>query len=319
MTASAAALGQALEPVIPIAVTITAGAWFARRKIIDAATSSRILSEIAFRLAIPAYLFHKLYLTDLRQVFDLRSLSVYAAVALLGAAAIGVWAWRRGIGARGVALRIMASCQVNTAYFAIPVLVLLFGTAAPIFPVLLLQVLVLTVVVLAIMESAPGSDDTETSPLRRILGAVGRSLTTPVVLACVAGVALNAVHCPIPATALESLSFLGEPASFVALLGLGVHLGDNRVRWRDASTDENALVAFKCLAFPLLVWTAMNLAGVPDPWRSYLVLIAAMPAPQNVFIFAQTYDSDIDFAAAAVLKSTVASLCLLPVWQLLVT
>ena len=48
------------------------------------------------------------------------------------------------------------------------------------------------------------------------------------------------------------------------------------------------------------------------------MLIAAMPAPQNLFTFAQAYDTDVDLAAAVVVKSTVLALGLLPLWRLLV-
>ncbi|WP_433717185.1 AEC family transporter (plasmid) [Nocardia sp. CA-084685] len=314
-----AVVGEVLGPVTPIVLIFTAGAYFARRKII-AASDSRVLSEFAFRLAIPAYLLGKLYVSDLRQLFDPASLTVYAITALVAAAAIGIWSRLvHHTSIRGVALRIMAGVQVNTAYFAIPVLVLVFGDAAPIFPILLFQVLVLTVVVITIMEAAPNDDDLDRSPGQRITRGVWRSLTTPVVLACLTGVVLNALHVPIPGLMLTSLSFVGDAASPVALFALGLYVGGTGLRWRGASTDENSLVAFKCIGFPLLMWGALQITGIPDPWRGYLILIAAMPAPQNLFTFAQTYDTDVDLAASAVLKSTLLSLCLLPIWQLLIS
>ncbi|MFE9319992.1 AEC family transporter [Nocardia sp. NPDC052278] len=309
-------VGEVFGPVTPVVLVFTAGMIFARRKII-AASDSRVLSEFAFRLAIPAYLLGKLYLSDLRQLFDPASLAVYATTALVAAAAVGIWSrLLHHTSIRGVALRIVAGVQVNTAYFAIPILVLVFGDAAPIFPILLFQVLVLTVVVITIMEAAPDDDDPDRSPGQRITRGVGRSLTTPVVPACLTGVLLNALHCPLPPVLLTSLSFVGDAASPVALFALGLYVGGTGLRWRGATADENTLVAFKCVGFPMLMWGALQMTGIPDPWRGYLILIAAMPAPQNLFTFAQTYDVDIDLAASAVLKSTIVSLCLLPIWQL---
>lgn len=40
-----------------------------------------------------------------------------------------------------------------------------------------------------------------------------------------------------------------------------------------------------------------------------------MPAPQNLFIFAQRYDVGVDMSASLVIKSSVAALFLLPLWM----
>lgn len=315
MIASAATV---LGPVVPIAVLVLAGVYFARRKII-AATDSRVLSGFAFEIAIPAYLFANLLTSDLRHVFDVSSLLVYAATTLVAAAAVAARARiMHGLNAGGVALRIMAAVQVNTAYVAIPVLVVAFGTAAPIFPVLLFQVLVLTVVIIAILEASthPSHEPHKVPTRQRVTVSIRRSVTTPLVLACLAGITLNAVRAPIPDMVLQTLQFIGAAASPVAVFALGLHLGGADLRWRGATPDENTLVVLKCVAFPALMWATTALVGVPDPWSGYLILIAAMPAPQNLFTFAQNYDTDVDLAASVVLKSTGLSLCLLPIWQL---
>ncbi|MET9288339.1 AEC family transporter [Nocardia beijingensis] len=308
---------EAAASVMPIVAVFMGGVVFARRKIISAADSS-VLSEFVFRLAVPAYLFGALYSADLAVLFEPHSLSVYAATALFAAALVAAWArlvHRADV--RGAALRIMASVQVNSAYFAIPVLMLFFGDATPIFPVLLFQVLVFTMLAVAVMEATTAGSASEPAWRRVTLGA-GRSLLTPVVVACLAAVTLNATTVPVPAVIRRSCDFAGAAAAPVALFALGLYLGGAGLRWRGATADENALVVVKCVLFPLLMWAAMQLAGVPDPWRGSMVLIAAMPAPQNLFTIAQAYDTDVDLAAAAVVKSTILALCLLPVWQLLV-
>ncbi|WP_280427028.1 hypothetical protein [Nocardia brasiliensis] len=142
---------------------------------------------------------------------------------------VGFWSRRvTGADSRGIALRIMAGVQVNTTYFAIPVFVLLFGDAAPIFPIILLQVCVLTVVVIAVMEFGAGQEDP--GGQRPIAAAV---------------------------------------------------------------------------------------RGIRAAWLTYSVLIAAMPSPQNLFIFAQRYETDIDLAASIVAKTSLVALLLLPGWLLL--
>lgn len=307
-----------LTKLAPVALVFAAGVVFARRKIIDAATS-KSFSEFAFRFAIPAYLLGSLYTADLHRVFNPRALSAYTLTAVAAAALVAAVARARGHRARETALRIMAACQVNTAYVAIPVFTMLWADVSPIFPVILLQVCVLTTVVIAIMESAPTDADPLPGTRGGVVAGVRRglwaALTTPVVLACWAGIAANLTKVPVPHCGLDALSMAGAAASPVALFALGLHLGGTGLRWRGATADEYWLVGFKCVGFPLLAWAIAHFVfHLTGPWLAYMVVLAAMPAPQNLFIFAQTYDVDVDLAASAVVKTTLISLILVPVW-----
>ncbi|WP_245717153.1 AEC family transporter [Nocardia jejuensis] len=300
----------------PIVFVFAAGVYFARRGIIDASVS-KAFSEFAFRFAIPAYLLVSLYRADLRRVFDVPALAAYTVTAAVGAIIVGGVACAGGRSARQGALRIMAACQVNTAYVAIPVFTLLFNDVTPIFPVVLLQVCVLTTVVITIMETAPAGADTAAGGVWR---AVSAALTTPVVVACWAGIAANIADLPAPQWMVDSLSMAGTAASPVALFALGLHTGGTGMRLRSADSDEYWLIGVKCLGFPLLAYALARFGfHLTAPWLGYMVMIAAMPSPQNLFILAQAYDVDVDLAAAVVVKSTVLALLLLPVWATLIS
>jgi predicted permease len=318
MTDALAALGK----LVPVALAFGAGAVFARRKVIQA-QDSRIFSDFAFLFAIPCYLFGNIYASDLRVLFDWRAIGGYAATAALATVVVGVTARRFGRSSRSVALRIMAGVQVNTAYFAVPVFVMLFGHAAPIFPILLLQVCLLTVVIISIMEF-DGAEPEEvlaegTAPTggraTKLGRAVWASLNTPVVLACNLGIVLNLLSVRMPGPVLDGFAFVGDAAAPVALFALGLHLGGNGIAVRATTREEVALIGFKCVVFPLAVFALCGwVFGVGHPWLDYLVLIAAMPAPQNLFIFAQRYRVDEELSASLVVKSSVVTLILLPVW-----
>ncbi|MEV6773800.1 AEC family transporter [Nocardia sp. NPDC051030] len=304
----------------PVVFLFAAGVVFARRRIIDASVS-RAFSEFAFRFAIPAYLAGSLYTADLQSIFNLPALAAYTTTAVVTAGAVAcVGRWRGG-GPREIALRIMAACQVNTAYVALPVFALLFNDVSPIFPVILLQVCVLTTVVIAVMEYTP-SDPTDLDI--PVGGGIRRglivALTTPLVLACWAGIAANIAKVRVPQSILNCLTMAGAAASPVALFALGLHLGGTGLRLRSADRDEYWLIGFKCVGFPLL---ALSIAHwgfrIGGPWLAYIVMIAAMPSPQNLFIFAQTYDTDVDLAASVVVKTTVLALVLLPIWAVVIT
>ncbi|WP_109525808.1 MULTISPECIES: AEC family transporter [Nocardia] len=309
-----------LTRLLPVAGLVVSGWWLARRKII-ASELSKPLCDLAFLLLIPAYLFPKLYGSDLGRLFDLTAIGAYAAVAITGMVIVATLCLRRAeLGPADTALRMMAACQVNTAYFAIPVFVQLFGDAAPIFPILILQVCLLTVVVLTVLEFARTDHETRRNPAVTVTRSVGAALATPVVVACVAAIVANLASWPVPESVLSGLSFAGDAASPVALIALGLHLGGSTLRLRGATPDENAVIVFKCAILPSMVYGVTEyVVHVDDPWPAYLTMLAAMPTPQNVFVLAGRYNVGLDFAGSVVVKTTVVALVLLPVWTLLVT
>ncbi|MEU9716471.1 AEC family transporter [Streptomyces sp. NPDC047976] len=308
---------DALEKLAPVVLAFGCGVVLARRKVVPA-ESSKVFADYAFLFAVPCFLFGNIYRSDLGALFNWRAIGGYAAAACAAAALIGVLAWVLGVrDPRGVALRIMAAVQVNTAYFAVPVFIMLFGNAAPIFPVLLFQVCVLSLIIISIMEL--GRPDRVGSPARRLGSAVAASLTTPVVIACNAGILLNLLPVTVPGVLLDSFTFVGDSASPVALFALGLHLGGSGIKIRGTTMEEVWITGFKCVALPLITYSVCRFVfGVEGEWLSYLVLIAAMPAPQNLFIFAQRYDVGVDMSASLVIKSSVVALLLLPLWTQLV-
>lgn len=231
----------ALEKLVPVVLAFGCGVLLARRKVVPA-DSSRVFVDYAFLFAVPCYLFGNIYGSDLGALFDWRAILGYATTAALAVLTIGVLA---GLGGqrdpRAIALRIMAGVQVNTAYFAVPVFITLFGNAAPIFPVLLFQVCVLTLVIISIMElGRPVRDAGQGSGPRLLLRAVGASLVTPVVLACNAGILLNLLSLHVPKPLLDGFSFVGDSASPVALFALGLHLGGSGLRARHDPGGDRA-------------------------------------------------------------------------------
>lgn len=304
----------ALEKLVPVLLAFGGGVLLARRKIVPA-EASKVFADYAFLFAVPCYLFGNIYASDLAALFDWQAIGGYAAAAALAVAAVVAAAVAHGLREpREVALRVMAGVQVNTAYFAVPVFITVFGTAAPIFPILLFQVCVLSLVVIALMELGRAGPSGG-SPRRRLARALGASLATPLVLACNAGILLNLLSVHVPEVALDGAAFVGDSASPVALFALGLHHGGLGLDLRGTTREEMALIAFKCLAFPLLTWAVCGaLFGVRGEWLSYLVLISAMPTPQNLFVFAQRYDVGVDLSASIVIKTSLVSLLLLPFW-----
>jgi malonate transporter and related proteins len=304
---------EAFGKLFPVALIFIAGIFFAKRNLI-AANNSKAFADFAFLLAIPCYLFRNIYRSDLHTLFNWQAMLAYAVSAAICVLLVGFLAFRTtGGNARRIALNLMAGIQVNTAYFAIPVFIMLFGNATPIFPVLLFQVCTLSVVVIAIMEF--GIADQDKGWLAKLATSVWASLNTPMVIACIVAIIFNLVSLKVPHIILDSFGFIGDSASPIALFALGLHLGGSKNLMKKTNSEEVGLLIFKSAIFPLVTLLICKYVFAIDKvWLSYLVLIAAMPTPQNLFVFAQRYNVAVDMAASIVVKSSIVALLLLPIW-----
>eukprot|EP01035_Chromulina_nebulosa_P057375 gene57375-78609_t len=107
----------------------------------------------------------------------------------------------------------------------------------------------------------------------------------------------------------------GGPSAVLpaALFGLGGALNEYKLSesWLQASIMSLfKLVIHPAIAYALMVWVL----HVPLEYARYAVLLAAMPAGINVYVFATYYDRAVNVATNVVLISTVASMVTITGW-----
>ena len=115
----------------------------------------------------------------------------------------------------------------------------------------------------------------------------------------------NVPFAPVPIFISRMLELLGVAGPGCALVALGISLAQYRLRggWRDVLL----LVTLKNLVCPLAVWGLGLAFGVEQLWLASAVLMAAMPAGINAFIFASQYDIRQDTVAKTIVISTLSS------------
>ena len=99
----------------------------------------------------------------------------------------------------------------------------------------------------------------------------------------------------------------------VSLFGLGGALNEYRISesWVQASINS----VFKLMIHPTIAYVLMvPVLHVPVEMARYAVLLAAMPAGINVYVFATYYDRAVNVAANVVLISTLASVATITFW-----
>jgi predicted permease len=99
----------------------------------------------------------------------------------------------------------------------------------------------------------------------------------------------------------------------VALFGLGGAL--NEYRLADNWPQALAMSALKLVLQPLIAWVLMvPLLRVEPEIARYGVVLAAMPAGINVYVFATYYNRAVNVATNTILISTVLSVLTVSGW-----
>ncbi|WP_449243302.1 AEC family transporter [Desulfovibrio sp.] len=140
------------------------------------------------------------------------------------------------------------------------------------------------------------------------LGVLRELARNPLILACLAGVALNAVGQRLPFGLSDILTILGRGALPLGLLAVGAGL-----RFQGARPWPLGLACLLHLALlPLLAAGACALLGAAPESRLVVVIFTAVPAAASSYILARQMGGDADLMAAVITAETAASALTLP-------
>ncbi|MFD0057642.1 AEC family transporter [Streptomyces sp. NPDC005047] len=261
-----------------------------------------VLTKLAFHVASPALLFTTLATADLSVVFSSRLLvTALSTVAVAGVfVAVGV-ARRWGVGRTTIGA--LCSGYVNSGNLGIPIAVYVLGDASLVAPVLLFQLVLVTPVAVTILDLSGGGGE---GPLwRRLL----TPLRNPIALGSLAGVAVAATGLRVPAPVMDPLTLIGNMSVPAVLLAFGISLCGSTMPMRGADREPVLLaVALKAFGQPAVAWAlASGVFGLRGAQLLDVVVTSALPAAQNLYTYASTYEVGERLARDAILVSTVVS------------
>ncbi len=185
----------------------------------------------------------------------------------------------------------------NSGNMGIPILVLAFGEAA-------LPAAVVLFVVEMLLHFTVGIYmlDPHTSIIRR--------LRLPVIMASIAGLAVNFGGVPMPQWLLETLNMLGGVCIPLMLFTLGVRMLD--VDFSDWKLG--ILGAIACPASGLiLAWPMIAILDLPGLQVAALWVFAAMPSAVLNYMLAEQYQQEPEKVASLVLISNLGSIVVMPI------
>ena len=200
----------------------------------------------------------------------------------------------------------------NTVLIGIPVITRAYGTTAlpTVFSIIAFHAPTLITLGMLVMELVRRDG----APLHKsLIVAAVRIVQNPLLWGVVIGAAGNLSGIRVPEAGTAFLTMMSAAVLPASLFGLGGALNEYRLSesWLQATImSVFQLIIHPAIAYVLMIWVF----HVPMEYARYGILLAAMPAGINVYVFATYYDRAVNVATNVVLISTVASILTITGW-----
>lgn len=301
-----------LNVIIPVFALMGTG-YLAVRYRLYPAEGVKGLVAFVNNFATPCLLFQAMTKADFSTAFNFTIIIPYyigALCCLLGGALVSA----KLFGSRpGESVSAGFSAMfTNTVMVGIPVLQRAYGDAAMpvVFSIIAFHAPALITIAMLVMELVRRDG----APIAQALSRAGlRIVQNPLLWGVALGLLFNLSGLPMPEPADAFLTMMAGAVLPTALFGLGGALNAYRLQenWRQSAV----MSGFKLIVQPLIAYILMvPILRVDPAIARYGVLLAAMPAGINVYVFATYYNRAVNVASNTVLISTLASVLTISVW-----
>lgn len=145
-----------------------------------------------------------------------------------------------------------------------------------------------------------------------------KKILTPPLIAFAIAVAVIIAGIRLPSFLADSLKYMGNLSTPVSMLYLGIIIHSIGIKGIKFDKEMIALMAGRFVITPVLVFLFLSFIPVPDIMKKVFIIQSAMPVLTQSAILAHAYDSDHEFATAAVTVTTAASLIFIPFYMLII-
>jgi malonate transporter len=208
-----------------------------------------------------------------------------------------------------------AAMFTNTVLIGIPILQRAYGDAAlqVAFSIIAFHASIFITVGMITMELVRRDG----APLHQAMATAAiRIVSNPLLWGIAFGVAANLLDITLIEPVEAFFGFMSAAVVPVALFGLGGAL--NEYKLVDNWSQALAMSLLKLVAQPAIAWFIMvPVLHVDHEHARYAVVLAAMPAGINVYVFATYYNRAVNVATNVILISTVLSVITVSGWLLL--
>ncbi|WP_430647356.1 AEC family transporter [Agromyces sp. GXS1127] len=284
-----------------IALAVVVG-WIAARTGVLGPNARPVLARLNFNVLSPFLLFSVLSTSDVHALFSalLPVSAIAAASVMLVFGAISLLVLRRGVARTTIGA--LASGYVNGNNIGIPIALYLLGNAAYSAPIVLLQLLLFAPVALAVLGATV---EGRTS----VRGILRSTFTNPIIIGSLLGVLVSVSGLELPPIIQDPVHLIGQAAVPLMLIAYGISLHGKRLLEPGTGLRDVVIAAtLKLAIMPVIAWTVGAFVFGLDGQDLYAVtVLAALPTAQNVFNFAQRYETAEVVARDTVFVTTVGS------------
>lgn len=264
-----------------------------------------VLGKMAFWITGPAVMLDILAKADLKAVLS-APLLIAAVSASAAWIALFVWFRLRGHRANVATIGALSGSYANVGNLGLPFATFVLGSPAYLVAPMVFQFVVMQPLTVVLMDLTA---DTGARTARSTLRSVGQVFLNPMIWGTALGLVLSLTRTPLPELLAQPVHILGQGHVAVLLIGFGISLVGARLFGEsEGRADIFAATATKLVVMPLVAWVLAVLTRV-DAWTAFVVVIlAALPTAQNVFVTSTRYGVAKDHARQTVLLTTVAAI-----------
>ncbi|WIM71256.1 AEC family transporter [Corynebacterium suedekumii] len=291
-----------------ILAVIGVGVLLARFGVINNDRERLVLNRVAFYAASPALLFTSVANSDASTLFSPVIVVIFLATAATSLiyilASLGFFRQDLPTTTMGAA----SSSYFNSVNIGLPVSIYVLGEATYVVPVLVLQMVIVTPFILAGLGAGPDEGGGR-STAAKIGDSVRTALLSPIVLGSFLGLIVAVAGISIPAPVMTPLEILGGASIPMILISFGASLRNTAPLTTPADRPGTIVAtALKLVGMPLIAWLIGLGMGLDDTQLYAAVILAALPAAQNVYNYAATYQRGMIMARDTVFLTTFGSL-----------
>jgi predicted permease len=291
--------------LIPVFAIIAAGTIL-RRAAFLADDGWRTVERLTYFILFPAFLFGAIAFADFGDE-PVGRLALLLAGAMIAMAAL-VYPFRALLKLDGPAFTSVFQGAVRwNSYVALGAIAAVLGTkglALAAVAVAIMVPLANTLCVIVLMRHT-GNGETGFAMLAKQLAR------NPLILACLAAIAVQAIALPIPKVLATTIDMVGKAALPLGLLAVGASLDLGHARERPAPIVAATLL--KLLVMPLLVAAGATALGIVATAKTAALICAAVPGASSSYILARQLGGDAPLMANITTAQTLAAMATMPI------
>ncbi len=263
-----------------------------------------VLNRLTFFVASPALLFTTLSASEPTSVLGpfLGIAAVSSVATALAFILVTRWWLRRDL--TETTIGAMSASTVNSANLGLPIALYVLGNMEYAAPVILWQLALYSPVCLAILDASTSRH--RTTPLSMLV----QTAKNPMIVGSLAGLACAVFDITLPQPLADPIELIAGASIPAMLIAFGISLVGSKPLQASGGRRADTVIAtaLKLVFQPLVAWAAAQWIFGLDASETFIVVImAALPTAQNIFVTASRYERGVILAKDTVLLTTVVA------------